>query len=311
MIQQEYPYQLAKRCKWICPNCGKKRFVCYVDSDGNVLDERVGKCDRANNCAYHYPPRQFFDDNKSVGFIVPRRYSQPTFKPTSRPKYIDKNVFKKSLQEYDNNNLIAYLKSVFGKYRAQDMRVGYNVGTSRHWNGATVFWQVDRFGNIHRGKIMLYNATNGKRVKEPFSHITSVHSVMKIECEQPPQCLFGEHLLPKYPNATVAIVESEKTALICTAAFQDCITLACGGCGNLTPTMCEALKGRHVVLFPDNGKFKEWGEKGRQLRNIFGRLEICDIMERNAVNDGDDIDDFIVQHYPNFKNVDLGLIEEL
>lgn len=44
-----------------------------------------------------------------------------------------------------------------------------------------------------------------------------------------PQCLFGEHLLKKYPNKTVALVESEKTAIICSALMPDYIWLATGG----------------------------------------------------------------------------------
>ena len=31
------------------------------------------------------------------------------------------------------------------------------------------------------------------------------------------QCLFGEHLLSLYPDRTVALVESEKTAVICSS----------------------------------------------------------------------------------------------
>lgn len=124
---------------------------------------------------------------------------------------------------------------------------------------------------------------------------TTVHKLMNLGDNLPPQCLFGEHLLPDYPDMTVAIVESEKTAMIASGVFGDCITLACGGCGNLTATMCEPLRGRDVVLFPDNGKFNEWREKGKQMRHLFGRLRIAAIMEH--AGDGDDIGDLILSHY--------------
>ena len=164
---------------------------------------------------------------------------------------------------------------------------------------------------------MQYNAINGKRVKEPFPHVTSVHKVMNLGENQPPQCLFGQHLLHQYPDMAVAVFESEKTAIIASGVFGDCIAVACGGCGNLTNAMCEPLRGRDVVLFPDNGKFQEWSEKGSKMRHLFGRLFIADIMEREAVNPGDDLADLIVSRYREWTKtypgetvpIDLGLHE--
>ena len=60
---------------------------------------------------------------------------------------------------------------------------------------------------------MLYSPTTGKRVKEPFNHITWVHKALKLPAFELKQCLFGEHLLQD-KTKPVAIVESEKTAII-------------------------------------------------------------------------------------------------
>jgi len=310
MIQQ-HQYQLAKRGKWICPECGRKTFVCYVDANGNVLNESVGKCDRADKCAYHYPPREYFADNKIVRDAKQhRRPSRPMFRP--QPTYIDPDIFKQSVVATmsHRNNLVGYLKTMFGDDRVNQMVRDYYIGTSKHFGGAaTVFWQVDRYGKIHRGKVMQYNPINGKRVKEPFAMVTTVHKLMNLGDNLPPQCLFGEHLLSKYPDKLVGIVESEKTAMIASTEIWDCVFLACGGCGNLTPTMCEPLRGRNVVLFPDNGQFDKWQEKGRSLRHIFKTLQIADIMEREAVNEGDDIGDLIVAPDFDIASINLGLHE--
>ena len=322
MIEQKYKYQLAKRGKWICPECRRKTFVCYVDDCGNVLDESVGKCDRADNCAHHYTPRQYFEDNKwaDVGGYRPRP-SRPIFKPQPRPNYINPDDVKKSVKGTLNhrNNLMTFLNRAFiaawgedvGNRQTEQTINEYFIGTSKHFGGgATVFYQIDRYGKIHRGKVMQYNPTDGKRVKEPFNMVTTVHKLMKLE-NQPPQCLFGEHLLKKDPDKTIAIVESEKTAMIAGSMFYDCVFLACGGCGNLTATMCEPLRGRDVILFPDNGKFDEWSEKGRKLRHIFKRLRITDIMEQAATNKGDDIGDYILQHQFDVVEKDFGVLHEL
>lgn len=313
MITQQHQYQLAKRGKWICPNCGRKTFVCYVDANGNVLNESVGKCDRADKCAYHYPPREYFADNKIVFDAKQhRRPSRPVFRPQPRPTYIDPGIFKRSVTATmsHRNNLVDYLKSVFGGELVNNMVRDYYIGTSKHFgDGATVFWQVDRYGKIHRGKVMQYNAANGKRVKEPFPMFTTVHKLMNLGDNLPPMCLFGEHLLPGRPDMAVAIVESEKTAIIASGVFGDCVMLACGGCGNLTAAMCEPLRGRDVVLFPDNGKFDEWSEKGKQMRHQFGRLRVAAIMEREALNIGDDIGDLLLRRYPEVENIDPALTD--
>jgi hypothetical protein len=269
----------------------------------------VGKCDRADKCAYHYPPREYFADNKIVFDVKQhRRPSRPIFQP--QPTYIDPDIFKQSVVATmsHRNNLVDYLKTVFDVEMVNRMISDYSIGTSRHWQGATVFWQIDQFRKVRRGKIMQYNAINGKRVKEPFAHVTSVHKVMNLGDNQPQQCLFGLRLLEQYPDMTVGVVESEKTAIILSGVLGDCIPLACGGCGMLTAAMCEPLRGRDVVLFPDNGKFQEWSEKGKQMRHLFRQLFVADIMEREAANVGDDIGDLITQRYPEWQRQSLDIV---
>ena len=119
--------------------------------------------------------------------------------------------------------------------------------------GSTVFWQIDTKGNIHTGKVMQYDPKTGKRVKQPINKISWVHTVLKLHDFNLLQCLFGEHLLIDN-NKPVAIVESEKTAIIASIYLPDMIWLACGGCGNLSIKLCGSLKGRKVLLFvPTSG----------------------------------------------------------
>jgi len=65
---------------------------------------------------------------------------------------------------------------------------------------------------------MLYSPTTGKRVKEPFNHITWVHKALKQPDFNLKQCLFGEHLLQD-KTKPVAIVESEKNGYHCQYIF--------------------------------------------------------------------------------------------
>ena len=73
-------------------------------------------------------------------------------------------------------------------------------------------------------------------------------------------CLFGEHLLNEYPDRKVALVESEKTAIICAAIMPRFIWLATGGKTQLGDKL-EVLRGREVVAFPDIDAYDTWQEK--------------------------------------------------
>jgi hypothetical protein len=113
------------------------------------------------------------------------------------------------------------------------------------------------------------------------------------------QCLFGEHLLKQYPHKPVAIVESEKTAIIASAHDDSCVWLASGSISNLNARICKPLKGRRVKLYPDLGAYDKWKAKARKLeRQIKGlRFAISDELERRATNEdrkkGMDISDFL------------------
>ena len=89
---------------------------------------------------------------------------------------------------------------------------------------------------------MLYDGCTGKRIKQPYNHITWVHSLLKQQLKENTskfldsdmlslfenfnlkQCLFGEHLLPANPLMQVAIVESEKTAIIASMFFPQLLS---------------------------------------------------------------------------------------
>lgn len=131
-----------------------------------------------------------------------------------------------------------------------------------HWDGATVFWQIDRDERVRTGKIMLYNSETGKRVKHPFNHVTWVHSLLHKDGFHLRQCFFGEHLLASDPTRPVALVESEKTALFASYSLPQYLWIASGGKnGCFNEYSLSVLVGRNVVLFPDLGATEYWKGK--------------------------------------------------
>lgn len=290
------PYK-SLQSRFVCPSCQKreKTFSFYIDIEsGQHLASNVGKCNRESNCGYHYTPKQYFQDNNiniENKYFAPRSRTVQPSKPKSISS-INNSIFKKSLQGYGKNSFVNFLIKRFGTETTTKAIERYFLGTSKHWNGSTIFWQIDIKGRIRTGKIMLYGAESGKRIKEPFNHIHWVHSLLKIEAYVLEQCFFGEHLL-KDKIKPIAIVESEKTAIICSMYLADFIWLAVGSLTNLNKSKCDVLRGRNVVLFPDLNGFEKWSVKAKE----FG-FKVSDLLERKATNEqkakGLDIADYLL-----------------
>ena len=253
---ENYKYSLAKKGKSICPGCKRKTYVLYVDASGEPLNSTVGKCDRSDNCGHHYTPKQYFRD-KNISFDNKKEYLPCTKiapKPQPKPSYIDNEIFKKTLQGYENNRLIRYLNRIVGVEAAREAAEKYHIGSTK--NGGAIFWEVDLQGKIRTGKIIVYG-DDGHRRKDVMPPVGWVHSLLKLTDFHLQQCLFGEHLLREVTKM-VAIVESEKSAIIASIYLPQYIWLACGGSEGLNIEKCQCLKGRKIILFPDCGMYEKW-----------------------------------------------------
>ncbi|MDR1644782.1 MAG: DUF6371 domain-containing protein [Tannerellaceae bacterium] len=295
-----HKYSLTKKGKSICPACKDKRktFVLYIDNTtGEPLHSSVGKCDRADKCGHHYSPKQYFQDNH-ISFDTVRNdtpYRKPLPMPQPAPSYIGADIFKKSLQGYETNALVRYLCRIVGDEAAKKTIGKYFIGTSK--NGGTVFWQIDGYGKIHTGKIIMYGK-DGHRRKDVMPPVQWVHSLLKLQDFTLSQCFFGEHLL-KDTAKPIAIVESEKTAVIASCYLPAFTWLACGGSEGLSPDKCKYLKGREVILYPDSGMYDKWNFKASQLRAICKSVSVSNLIEEQATEvergAGFDLADYLIR----------------
>lgn len=211
---------------------------------------------------------------------------------------IPKWIYTASLKNYSQNNFYHFLVSVFGDSKTKQIIKEYPFGTSKYKQSATVFWQIDQAGKIRAGKVMLYNKLTGKRIKNIDYPINWVQHLTKIENYEMEQCFFGEHLLTT--KKPVAIVESEKTAIIASVYFPKYTWLAVGGLNNLSANRCKVLKGRTVLLYPDLKAYHEWEEKAHKIaQTIDVKFEISDFLERHASEEerknGLDLADFLLR----------------
>ena len=294
--------------KTTCPKCERKAcFTRYVDELGEIsFPSHVGKCDHENSCGYHFSPKDYFKDNPQVSIsefpAKPKTQSIAQNKETP-PSFIEADIMQQSLKLYDSNPLYTFLTRTIGKENTDKLFALYKVGTSRKWNGATVFWQIDSLGKVHSGKIMLYDANTGRRVKEPHAHVCWVHSELKKLGFKLQQCFFGEHLLALYPDKKIFIVESEKTAIIAAHFIPDGLWIATGGKnGCFNAQAIKVLSGRDVILMPDLGATSEWQEKASILRPICRSVSVSSVLEDVATDEqrkqGLDFADFLLMKEP-------------
>lgn len=257
------------KTRFVCPNCGRKAcFVRYIDEAGNYLSENVGRCNHESSCGYHYTPSEYYRDH-------PDYTNHPDWQPRHRqrelplqlsPCIIPYEYVTRSVKPLCHSHLTTFLTSIFTNEEVQTIVETYNLGVTKSRD--IIYFQLDISGNCRTGKIMKYNPSTGKRIKDPDAKnkINWVHSLLKkskiIDDKWIlTQCLFGEHLLKKYPDKTIALVESEKTALICSILMPEYLWLATGGKSQLSDQRLSVLKGRRVVAFPDIDGYEEWKSK--------------------------------------------------
>ena len=299
-------YRDQKRNNWnrTCPQCGKREFSPYIDLyTGRPIDDKhCGKCNRETNCGYHQPPREWFVEHRPEHhewlpreeFIAQKRQerreaeeARRRYEEEQRKKprfdcfaskqhpavqaYLDcmSHLCKKSKPH--PHNLAQWLYSMFSHTRVDFVLERYRVGGTK--DGRTVYWQTDLHNRVRVGKVMGYGK-DGHRMKNVAGAINWVHSLIGAE-QLAQQCLFGEHILggnvEPLPTESIALVESEKTAIIMSLVMPNKTWLATGGKQNF----------KHDVLWPicemDVDALDDWSKKIEVLNREYGyRMYIPD-----------------------------------
>ncbi|MDD2488463.1 MAG: DUF6371 domain-containing protein, partial [Bacteroidales bacterium] len=245
-----------------CPACSylrkpqNQKKKCF----GWSRDINVGHC---MHCGSSFVEYRKFDKNEKL------KIKSEKFKDTQQINTIDQKYLSLSLGL--DSNFGEFLKTNFSDEKIEQVMEEYHLGMTK--DKSVIYWYIDEKNRVRSGKIMQYDAKTGKRVKE--SSISWVHSELKRKDILPndwqmTRCLFGEHLLAKYPNANVCLFEGEKTAVICSMYFPENICLATGGSEMLSKSVCEALRARKVLVIADCDKVIEWKQKTMEINHSLG-----------------------------------------
>lgn len=282
----------GKASRHKCPKCNDLHsFAYYLDGNtGQVIDKTVGRCNHESGCGYHYTPKQFFIDNpaEKERFTVP--IQQKPIQHQREASYIPFQYVEKSVSY--NSTFVYFLCGLFDRFSLESPTIerlmqDYAIGATK--DGSIIYWQIDTKGKVRTGKVMKYDPNTGHRVKDGGG-INWIHSIMKKQQLLPEdfnlvQCLFGEHLLRMYPTKVVALVESEKSALIASGVYPEYIWLATGGKSQLSIEKLKVLKGRTVIMFPDVDGFGYWSDKAKEVEAIGCKVVVSDLLEKNATDE--------------------------
>jgi hypothetical protein len=330
-----YKYTLQKYCgpssKYKCPGCGHQRkFTRYIDTEiGQQLPDHVGRCDREDKCGYHFTPKQYFEETNHER-LSPSKYNRP-YQPIRKIEskkpidFLPEEILDKSTEQWELNNFASFLIQSFGYDVAKKVSELYLLGTSKHWRGSIIFWYVDIELNIRQAKVMHYTIGDNKinrtkshqlaykwsdKTKQYFEDFGKDDKVYfagkKILNDQEANllnCFFGEHLFKLFPEKQIAIVESEKTAIICSIYYPNYLWIATGGkhgCKWTEYEVCKVLEGRIIVLFPDLGCYEEWSEKAKEIQSkVSCVIKVSSTLEKNANeeqnSEGLDLADFVLK----------------
>ena len=344
-MTKEHRYIFEKGSKkHRCPNCGKKRFVRYIDTQtGEYLPEQYGRCDRESKCSYFLDPykdgyaKAIWEQEQKVTGVtkvtVPKQKyfrTQPKPQPTREQVFFHFETFLQTLERerYEKNTFIQNLfyrvqfpfevdevTKVIQLYRLGTVANGYRAG-------ANTFPFIDVQGNVRAVQVKQFDEQNHTTGTDFLHSIIEKHHTRNnkplpewLEAynknETKVSCLFGEHLLSKYPYNPVALVEAPKTAIYGTLYFglpetaESLIWLAVYNKSSFSFDKLKVLQGRFVYVFPDLSKdgntFKEWETKAKEYESRLPgtRFIFSDLLEQLAPerdkSEGNDLADYLIK----------------
>lgn len=356
-MNTEHLYTLEKGSKkHHCPVCNKKRFVRYIDIEkGDYLPEQYGRCDRESKCSYHLNPyldgyaKAIQEQERGNRWELPNNWkSKRTIpQPPPEPIFFDFETFKQSLEpeRYEKNifiqNLLHRVKYPFEVEAITKVIELYRLGTAANGYraGANTFPFIDIKGNVRAIQVKQFDKQNHTTGTDFLHSIIEKHHTRNNKPlpewleeynknDTKVSCLFGEHLLSKYPYNPVALVEAPKTAIYGTLYFgfpkqpTNLLWLAVYNKSSFSFDKLKVLQGRFVYVFPDLSKdgntFKEWETKAKEYESRLPgtRFIFSDLLEQLAPErdkyEGNDLADYLIkQDWRLFRQQDINSNEAI
>ena len=269
----------------------KGTYACYsCGARGNSIDFLMFHEHMTYIDAIRYLGKKYSIEVEGAENIVVRKAPPRPPQPPKAMLVLPSDLVTRGMKDVNDTLFVSWLRSLpwDSAQRARIDEVLWLYCVGRDSKGWSLFWQIDEQGRVLNGKLMKY-LSDGHRDKgdediaagrKPY--VTDwIHSRLKRKRnpEDPwpfPQLynpdlqaehytFFGMHLLNRYQKATINVVESEKTAIVCAIAYgklEENLWMACGGKTWLSNERMEPLfqQKRSIVLWPDTDGMDDWAE---------------------------------------------------
>ena len=269
----------------------KGTYACYsCGARGNSIDFLMNHEHFTYVKALQYLGKKYDIDIEGADTIQVRKAPPRPATPPREKLVLPSRLVTQSMKNVNDTPFVKWLRSLpwDAPQRARIDEVLWLYCVGRDKKGWSLFWEIDDQKQVLNGKLMKYRP-DGHRDKgeediacgrKPYT-ADWVHSRLKRkknptdpwpnpelfnpDKQEEHYTFFGMHLLDRYPKATINVVESEKTAIICAIAYGSLdynLWMACGGKTMLSNERMEPLfsRHRHVVLYPDTDGIDDWSE---------------------------------------------------
>ena len=183
-----------------------------------------------------------------------------------------------------------------------EYHVGFESFDTGRLDRSVLFWQVNEDGDILNAKRIYYKAGGHRDKKVPPMLIWSHR----------PQCLYGLHRYSEHNrHMPVAIVESEKSAIIMSIVQPGYLWMATGSLNNFNERFLEPVKQAHIIAYPDvdyqrdkrtgkSASFELWNRTAIQLNRKGWNIRLSNVLEDMATTpqrmDKIDVTDVAIEH---------------
>jgi len=187
------------------------------------------------------------------------------------------------------------------KWVTEEYRIGcYALGDIDDY---TVFPCIDAEGRVRNLKIQHYDSCPsspkfGHCDQTPYwlGKIWAKEGKLPHNAVFQSPCLFGEHLLSKYPTQKVVLVESPKNAVIGTLAVKDMLWVATGNKTAVKREQLMPLQGREVIVIPDRDAIDSWKTEFAALSDLaFFNVRPFSLHTGKAEDQHYDVADYIIE----------------
>lgn len=239
---------------------------------------------------------------------------------TTNTQFLDKSLFERFKGTSNEFTRALVNSKILTPEQMQHAAEVFRISTA---NDNVIFWQIDRDNHIREGKVMYYQAdAHRSHTRKPVTISWLLKQEKQLSDDwKAKYCLFGLHQFRNdnaddNDNKIIAIVESEKTAIICSELIPSrsgakVFWMATGGKSNLSVQALQPIIGKRVILFPDTDPtgecYRDWIEIAKQANRSLpqreggGRVSITvsNLLELLATEDQKkrkiDIADFILE----------------